>query len=1619
MGLQPARDKAALNLRCLGRGAGRALRAGMTMPASRRAGAERATMMDEYEYRTSMRDAASTDAAVDARLHYRDSADPGVPDAQGLYDPRLDKDSCGVGFIADIKGRKSHQIVEDALRILCNLEHRGAVGADPRAGDGAGILVQIPHKFFARKAKETGVTLPPPGEYGIGVLFMPRDAERREAVRKVFEQVARQEGLPILGWRTEIPIDNSTLGETVKPTEPFHMQVFIGKGKAKLTEDEFERRLYILRKAVSAAIYRQFERRLSGYYPVSVSCRTIIYKGMFLADQLGTYYPDLHEPDFDSALALVHQRFSTNTFPTWSLAHPYRMIAHNGEINTLRGNNNWMAARQASVSSDLYGADIEKLWPISYEGQSDTACFDNALEFLVQGGYSLAHAMTMMVPEAWAGNPLMDEERRAFYEYNAALMEPWDGPAALAFTDGRQIGATLDRNGLRPARYLITRDDRIIMASEMGVLPIAEKEIVQKWRLQPGKMLLVDLEQGRLIPDEELKATLAKSHPYKQWLEKTQIVLEDMPAAADAAPISNLPLLDRQQMFGYTQEDLKLLMTPMAAQGEEAVGSMGTDTPISALSDRPKLLFTYFKQNFAQVTNPPIDPIREEIVMSLVSIIGPRPNLFDLEGTSRTKRLEVRQPILTNEDLEKIRAITDVADNPFKSITLDTTWSAERGAAGLAPALNDLCLQAEKAVRDGINIIILSDRLAGADRVPIPSLLACAAVHHHLIRQGLRTSVGLVVESGEPREVHHFACLAGYGAEAINPYLAFETLIKMDGDLPGKPDKKEIVKRYIKAIDKGLLKVMSKMGISTYQSYCGAQIFDAIGLKADFVATYFTGTATRIEGVSIDEIAEEAMRRHRDAFGDSPVLRAMLDVGGEYAVRVRGEDHVWNATTVSTLQHAVRGNSQDKYRAFAKLLNEQDRLVTIRGLFRVKTAEEDGRKPVPLDEVEPAKSIVKRFATGAMSFGSISREAHTTLAIAMNRIGGKSNTGEGGEEADRFKPLPNGDSMRSAIKQVASGRFGVTAEYLVNSDMMQIKMAQGAKPGEGGQLPGHKVDKTIAKVRHSTPGVGLISPPPHHDIYSIEDLAQLIFDLKNVNPSGDVSVKLVSEVGVGTVAAGVSKAMSDHVTISGFEGGTGASPLTSLKHAGSPWEIGLAETHQTLVANRLRSRIAVQVDGGIRTGRDVVIGALLGADEFGFSTAPLIAAGCIMMRKCHLNTCPVGVATQDPVLRARFTGQPEHVINYFFFVAEEVRELMAAMGYRTFDEMIGQMQMLDQRKVIEHWKARGLDFSKLFTKPVAPDDVGIYRSEPQKHKIHDILDRRLIAAAQAALDRGAPVKIKETIRNIDRTAGAMLSGEVAKRYGHAGLPDDTIHVDLKGTAGQSFGAFLAKGVTFELEGEGNDYVGKGLSGGRIIIKPSPDSGIVPEESIIVGNTVLYGAIAGEAYFRGIAGERFAVRNSGATVVVEGTGDHGCEYMTGGVVVVIGPTGRNFAAGMSGGIAYVLDEDGSFERRCNLAMVELQPIPAEEEVSEKEYGHANDLEMHGLVDVTSDMTRYDAERIHILVARHARFTGSRRAAEILANWKDYLPKFRKVMPVEYRRALQELKKEQAAAMQAAE
>ncbi|WP_342153804.1 glutamate synthase large subunit [Methylorubrum sp. SB2] len=1531
--------------------------------------------------------------------------DPALPIAQGAYDPAQERDACGVGFVADMHDRRSHAIVQQGLKILENIDHRGAVGADPTMGDGCGILTQIPHGFFSEECSRLGFELPPAGGYAIGQFFMPQAADARAIIEGIVEKTLADEGLPLLGWR-DVPVDSADLGKAVKETEPHHRQLFIGCPASIADQDAFERRVYIARKVISGKVYGHDDKRLMEFYPVSVSSRTIVYKGMVLVHQLGHYYLDLKDERFVSALALVHQRFATNTFPTWRLSHPYRMVAHNGEINTLRGNVNWMAARQASVDSELFGNDISKIWPISYEGQSDTACFDNALEFLVAGGYSLAHAMMMLIPEAWAGNPLMSEERRAFYEYHAALMEPWDGPAAVAFTDGRQIGATLDRNGLRPARYIVTDDGLVVLASEMGVLPIPDEKIVQSWRLQPGRMLLIDLTRGRIVSDEEIKGELAGAHPYADWVKNTQIVLEELHPISPRASRTDVSLLDRQQAFGYTQEDLKLLMAPMAVTGQEAVGSMGSDTPLSALSDKPKLLYTYFKQNFAQVTNPPIDPIREEAVMSLVSFIGPRPNLLDMEGASRRKRLEVRQPILTNGDLEKIRSISHFEDR-FDTRTLDITYAAESGATAMEGALDRLCDRAEVAVRGGYNIIILSDRMVGPDRIPIPALLATAAVHNYLIRKGLRTSVGLVVESGEPREVHHFACLAGYGAEAVNPYLAFETLIAMKGEFPPDLTDDEIVYRYIKSIDKGLLKVMSKMGISTYQSYCGAQIFDAIGLNADFVARDFFGTATTIGGIGMAEIARETAERHRDAFGDAPIYRNALDVGGEYAYRLRGETHTWTPDTVATLQHAVRLGAAERYREYARLVNEQENhLKTLRGLFRIKTAADLGREPIDISAVEPAVEIVKRFATGAMSYGSISKEAHETLAIAMNSFGGRSNSGEGGEEPRRFLPGPDGRSRRSAIKQVASGRFGVTTEYLVNGDMIQIKVAQGAKPGEGGQLPGHKVDAKIAKVRYATPGVGLISPPPHHDIYSIEDLAQLIFDLKNVNPAADISVKLVSEVGVGTVAAGVAKARADHITISGFDGGTGAAPLTSIKHAGGPWETGLAETQQTLVLNGLRGRVALQADGGIRTGKDVMIAVLLGADQIGFSTAPLIAAGCIMMRKCHLNTCPVGVATQDPVLRKRFKGTPEHVVNYFFFVAEELRELMAAMGFTKLEDLIGRSDLLDKREAIEHWKARGLDFSKLFHRPEVGPDVAIRHTETQNHPIDTVLDRRLIAGAEQALASGEVVTLTDVIRNSDRAAGAMLSGAVAKAHGHDGLPDDTIVVRLTGTAGQSFGAWLAAGVTFDLTGHGNDYVGKGLSGGKLIIRPSDALKAPPARTIMAGNTVLYGAIAGECYIRGAAGERFAVRNSGAIAVVEGMGDHGCEYMTGGVVVSIGVTGRNFAAGMSGGLAYVLDEDGSFRDRCNLSMVDLEPVEEEDDIMRR-FHQDGDLETKGRVDILADMSGHDEERLSQLLTNHLKYTGSPKAKQILDDWAGFRTKFVKVMPVEYRRALREM------------
>ncbi|MEO5373719.1 MAG: glutamate synthase large subunit [Alphaproteobacteria bacterium] len=1527
-----------------------------------------------------------------------------IPSAQGLYDPRNEHDSCGVGFVAHIRNRDSHDIVRKGLKILENLEHRGAVGADPLAGDGVGIMIQIPDAFLRAECAGLGITLPKAGEYGAGMAFLPRNAADRASCEEKLARSIAAEGQTLLGWR-DVPVDNSCLGESVKPGEPVIRQVFIGKGANCPDTDAFERKLMVIRKLASR-IEGGEER---AFYMPSLSTRTMVYKGMMMPKALPVFYRDLADERLTSALALVHQRFSTNTFPSWERSHPYRYLCHNGEINTLRGNINWMVARRGSMTSPKLGEDLKKLWPLFTEGQSDSASFDNALELLVAGGYPLAHAMMMMIPEAWSDNPLMDEERRAFYEYHAALMEPWDGPAAVAFTDGRQIGATLDRNGLRPARYIVTDDDLVVMSSEMGVLDIPDAKIVKKWRLQPGKMFLIDLEQGRIIDDAELKKTLSTQRPYQKWLDATQIMLDKLPAETSAARIDGDSLLDMQQAFGYTQEDIKFFLKPMAISGQDPVGSMGRDYPPAVLSNHAKRLFDYFQQNFAQVTNPPIDPIREELVMSLVSLVGPRPNLLDLDDEGHHKgghhlRLEVHAPILSNTDLEKIRGIE--SGTGFRTATLDIRYPAAEGAEGMEAALTALCRQAQERVAEGFNILVLSDRGVDANHIPIPSLLATSAVHHHLVRKGRRTEVGLVVETGEARRVHDFCLLAGYGAEAINPYLALDTLAALLPELG--TDEGE--SRYIKGSDKGILKVMSKMGISTYQSYCGAQIFDAIGLSRAFVDRYFTGTATAVEGVGLAEIAEETVRRHRAAYGNAPALSDALEVGGELAFRHRGEQHAWTPRTIALLQHAVRNNDEAKFREFTTEMDDQTRAFkNLRGLFEFRFDAE----PVPLDEVEPASEIYRRFATGAISFGAISWEAHTTLAIAMNRIGGKSNTGEGGEEATRYELLPGGDSMRSAVKQVASGRFGVTAEYLVNADDIQIKMAQGAKPGEGGQLPGHKVDEWIARVRHSTPGVGLISPPPHHDIYSIEDLAQLIHDLKNVNREARISVKLVSEVGVGTVAAGVAKAHADHVLISGFDGGTGASPLTSIMNAGSPWEIGLAETHQTLVLNKLRGRICVQVDGGIRTARDVVIGALLGADEFGVATGALVASGCLMMRKCHLNTCPVGVATQDPELRKRFPGMPEHVTTYFRFLVEDVRALMARLGYRHFDDMIGHSERLVMQPALEHWKARGLDYARLLKKPDAGPGVAIRKNkdEDQDHGLEGALDHALIAKARDALDGKGPVVITTTVRNTNRTVGAMLSGEVAKRYGHAGLPDGSIRIEATGTAGQSFGAFLAHGVTLELTGDANDYVGKGLSGGRIVIRPPATSTRPAHENIIIGNTVLYGAIAGECYFRGVAGERFAVRNSGATAVVEGCGDHGCEYMTGGVVVVLGTTGRNFAAGMSGGIAYVLDESKDFRQRCNNeSKTALEPILDEERAAEKFLNHRGDMETHGLVDVLrGDMTRFDAERLRVLITRHRDLTGSARAREILDHWDDYRGRFFKVMPVDYRRALEEMQR----------
>ncbi len=1552
----------------------------------------------------------------------------------GLYASSQEHDACGVGFVAHIRGEKSHSIVSNALKILENLDHRGAVGADKLMGDGAGILIQLPDALYREEMALQGVQLPAAGEYGVGMIFLPKEHASRLACEQEMERAIKAEGQVLLGWR-DVPVNlDMPMSPTVRQKEPIIRQVFIGRGNDVIVQDALERKLYVIRKTASAAIQHLNLKHSKEYYVPSMSSRTVIYKGLLLADQVGTYFYDLQDPRCVSALGLVHQRFSTNTFPEWPLAHPYRYVAHNGEINTVKGNYNWMKAREGVMSSPVLAADLQKLYPISFADQSDTATFDNCLELLTMAGYPISQAMMMMIPEPWENHTTMDERRKAFYEYHAAMLEPWDGPASIVFTDGRQIGATLDRNGLRPSRYCITDDDLVIMGSESGVLPVPENKIVRKWRLQPGKMFLIDLEQGRMIDDEELKSGLANSKPYKQWIENLRIKLDDVASdvtgdvvsaaessqgATATAESVGATLLDRQQAFGFTQEDIKFLIAPMAANGEEALGSMGNDSPLAVLSDKNKPLYNYFKQLFAQVTNPPIDPIREAIVMSLVSFVGPKPNLLDINQVNPPMRLEVAQPVLNFADMAKLRNIERHTHGKFRSYTLDITYPLAWGHDGVEAKLASLCAEAVDAIKSGNNILIISDRAMNATQVAIPALLALSAIHQHLVLGGLRTTAGLVVETGTAREVHHFAVLAGYGAEAVHPYLAMETLTAMSDGLPGALSADKAIYNYVKAVGKGLSKIMSKMGVSTYMSYCGAQLFEAIGLSSETVSKYFTGTPSRVEGIGVFEIAEEAIRTHKAAFGSDPVLANALDAGGEYAWRARGEEHMWTPDAIAKLQHSTRANNWNTYKEYAELINDQSRRhLTLRGLFEFKI---DPAKAISVDEVEPAKEIVKRFATGAMSLGSISTEAHATLAIAMNRIGGKSNTGEGGEDPLRYRnelkgipiqqgqtmsdllgkeifevdyALNAGDSMRSKIKQVASGRFGVTAEYLSSADQIQIKMAQGAKPGEGGQLPGSKVSDYIGRLRHSVPGVGLISPPPHHDIYSIEDLAQLIHDLKNVAPHSGISVKLVSEIGVGTIAAGVAKCKADHVVIAGHDGGTGASPWSSIKHCGSPWEIGLAETQQTLVLNRLRSRIRVQADGQMKTGRDVAIGALLGADEFGFATAPLVVEGCIMMRKCHLNTCPVGVATQDPTLRKKFSGKPEHVVNYFFFIAEEVRHIMAQLGIRKFDDLIGRADLLDMRKGIEHWKASGLDFSRLFAQPQVPADVPRFQIEEQEHGLEKALDNVLIAKSRAAIDKGERVQFMEMARNVNRSVGAMLSGAVTKVHPE-GLPDDSIRIQLEGTGGQSFGAFLCNGITLYLIGDANDYTGKGLSGGRVVVRPSIDFRGEAVRNTIVGNTVMYGATTGEAFFSGVGGERFAVRLSGATAVIEGTGDHGCEYMTGGTVAVLGLTGRNFAAGMSGGVAYVYDEDGQFASRCNTSMVSLEKVlTAKEQTAQidKAVWHRGET---------------DEAQLKKLLEDHNRWTGSKRARELLDHWDTARAKFVKVFPTEYKRALAEI------------
>ncbi len=1493
-----------------------------------------------------------------------------IPDPQGLYHPKNEHDACGMGLVASIRGEKSHEIIRKGLEVLINLTHRGASGCDPETGDGAGILIQIPHAFFVRECTELGWKLPEAGAYGVAMCFLPVERQSRLQCEGVFERIAQEEGLKVLGWR-DTPVNGDAIGREARNSQPYIEQIFMLRPEG-MDEDAFERLLYRVRRRTENEIAESEIEDKESFYIPSCSCRTIVYKGLMLAPQIERFYIELANPLVMSALALVHQRFSTNTFPSWKLAHPYRYVAHNGEINTIRGNISWMNARQSVLRSPLYDGHIGDLFPVIMPEGSDSASLDNAVEFLFQSGRSLPHVMAMLIPEAWSGNPDMDEDKRAFYEYHASLMEPWDGPAAIAFTDGKVIGATLDRNGLRPGRYIVTKDDLVVLASEAGVIEVPAEDVRKKGRLQPGRMFLVDTVQQRIISDAEIKKELAARQPYADWLKQQQVTMEQLPEPARVIASNPETLLRRQRASGYSEEDLRTLLAPMGAYGQEPIGSMGTDVPLACLSDRPQSLFSYFKQLFAQVTNPPIDPIREELVMSLISYIGTERNILD-EKPENCHTLKLPDPILTNRDLEKLRR---VASGDLLATTLPALFRAADGEAGLRHALDDLSSRAAHAVLSGYTLLILSDRGVDATYAPIPSLLAMAAVHNRLVREKTRTQVALIIESAAPREVMHFALLIGYGASAINPYLAIESLhdLKRRGLLPDDVSAEYAEKNFIKAINKGLLKTFSKMGISTLQSYRGAQVFEAVGLNQFLIDKYFPGTASRVEGVGLDVIAREAVMKHSYAFKPLTDSETDLEVGGQYHFREGGEYHLLNPLTISKVQHAVRQNNPTTFQEYTDLIDGQNKeLCTLRGLMQLKYAE----KPIPIEEVEPAKEIVKRFTTGAMSYGSISKEAHETLAIAMNRIGGMSNTGEGGEDEERFTRDENGDLRRSAVKQVASGRFGVTTNYLVNADELQIKMAQGAKPGEGGQLPGHKVDEVIAKTRHSIPGVGLISPPPHHDIYSIEDLAQLIYDLKNVNPQARIAVKLVSEVGVGTVAAGVSKAHADVVLISGDSGGTGASPLSSIKHAGLPWELGLAETQQVLLMNDLRSRIRVQTDGKLQTGRDVVIAALLGAEEFGFATMPLVSMGCIMMRKCHLNTCPVGIATQDPVLRARFTGAPEHVINFFFFIAEQMRQHMAKLGFRTVDEMVGRVDKIDAAIADAHWKAKGIDLSSILYSPTLPSRVARRRMQAQDHGLNQALDHQLIAKAKPALESKTAVTSKFAIRNVHRTVGAMLGGEIARKYGSAGLPDGTIHFRFEGSAGQSFGAFVPTGVTLELEGDTNDYLGKGLSGGRIIAYPPKTSSFLPEESILVGNVVLYGATSGQVYLNGIAGERFAVRNSGAIAVVEGVGDHGCEYMTNGTVIVLGATGRNFAAGMSGGIAYVYDDQGDFSsRRCNKASVDLEPLVEDA----------------------------DVEKVRGMLERHRDFTGSPRAAWVLEHWADAQPRFIKVFPHEYKRVL---------------